>query len=70
LPLLRHLTHERHTRTRQHTLDPHQVGLGLNFVVNGTPYVVPMAVEEPSIIAAASGAAKLVAQVHAAEGLC
>merc|ERR1719281_2397981 len=38
------------------------VGLGLNFVINGKQYTVPMAVEEPSIIAAASGAAQLVAR--------
>jgi len=30
------------------------VGLGLNFVVNGEEVLVPMAVEEPSVIAAAS----------------
>jgi hydroxymethylglutaryl-CoA reductase len=34
------------------------VGLGLNFLVNGRDYVVPMAVEEPSIVAAVSYAAK------------
>lgn len=38
------------------------LGLGLNFVVNGKPYVVPMVVEEPSIVAGVSGAAKLIAQ--------
>lgn len=37
------------------------LGLGLNFVINGSPYSIPMAVEEPSVIAAASAAAKLVA---------
>ena len=36
------------------------LGLGLNFVINGRSYAVPMAVEEPSVIAAASSAAKLV----------
>jgi len=36
------------------------IGLGLNFQVNGRDYVVPMAVEEPSVIAAASNMAKLV----------
>ena len=36
------------------------VGLGLNFTVNGRDYVVPMAVEEPSVVAAVSHAAKLV----------
>lgn len=35
------------------------VGLGLNFVINGVDYTVPMAVEEPSIIAAVSHIAKL-----------
>ena len=33
-------------------------GLGLNFVINHKHYVVPMAIEEPSVIAAASSAAK------------
>ncbi|ETW08839.1 hydroxymethylglutaryl-CoA reductase, degradative [Aphanomyces invadans] len=37
------------------------LGLGLNFIIDGTPYSVPMAVEEPSVVAAASSAAKLVA---------
>lgn len=36
------------------------IGLGLNFLVNGRDYIVPMAVEEASVVAAASGAAKLV----------
>jgi len=35
------------------------VGLGLNFLINGKEYVVPMAVEEPSIVAAISATAKL-----------
>ena len=30
-----------------------------NFIVNGHHYIVPMVVEEPSVIAAVSGAAKL-----------
>ncbi len=38
------------------------VGLGLNFLINGKDYIVPMAVEEPSIIAAVSSAAKLIRQ--------
>ncbi len=33
-------------------------GLGLNFVINDKAFVVPMAIEEPSVIAAASSAAK------------
>src|SRR5262249_4737364 len=32
-------------------------GVGLNFLVNGRDYVIPMVVEEPSVIAAASNAA-------------
>jgi len=35
-------------------------GLGLNLVVNGRDYVVPMAVEEPSVVAALSLASKIV----------
>jgi hydroxymethylglutaryl-CoA reductase len=34
------------------------VGLGLNFLINGRDYVVPLAVEEPSIVAGLSFAAK------------
>ena len=36
------------------------MGLGLNVTVNGRDYLVPMVVEEPSIIAAVSSAARLV----------
>ena len=36
------------------------LGLGLNLKVNGRDYLVPMAVEEPSVVAAASFAAKIV----------
>ncbi len=35
------------------------VGLGLNFLVNDKDYVVPLVVEEPSIVAALSSAAKV-----------
>jgi hydroxymethylglutaryl-CoA reductase len=35
------------------------MGLGLNFLINGKDYIIPMVVEEPSIIAAVSAAAKL-----------
>jgi len=34
------------------------VGLGLNFLINGRDYVVPLAVEEPSIVAGLTHAAK------------
>lgn len=37
------------------------VGVAVNFVVDGEPVLVPMVVEEPSVIAAASHMAKLVA---------
>ena len=36
------------------------LGLGLNFNIDGKDIIVPMAVEEPSVIAAASGAAKII----------
>ncbi|KAI8907742.1 hypothetical protein DFJ77DRAFT_434250 [Powellomyces hirtus] len=36
------------------------VGIGLNFTINSVPTVVPMCVEEPSVVAAASGAAKTI----------
>lgn len=35
------------------------LGLGLNFVINGREYVVPMVMEEPSVLAGMSAAAKL-----------
>ncbi len=36
------------------------LGVALNFLVNGRDVVVPMAVEEPSVVAAASNAARMV----------
>lgn len=36
------------------------IGLGLNFLVNGKDYLVPMAIEEPSVVASASHVAKIV----------
>lgn len=36
------------------------IGLGLNFLINGKEYIVPMAVEEASVVAAASSAAKII----------
>jgi hydroxymethylglutaryl-CoA reductase len=35
------------------------LGMATNFLVNGRDYVVPMALEEPSVVAAASNAAKI-----------
>ena len=37
-------------------------GVALNFLINEKDYVVPMAIEEPSVIAAASSAAKIIKQ--------
>jgi degradative hydroxymethylglutaryl-CoA reductase len=36
------------------------LGLGLNFKINNKDYKIPMVIEEPSVIAAASGAAKFI----------
>jgi hydroxymethylglutaryl-CoA reductase len=36
------------------------LGLGMNLVVNGKQYLVPMVVEEPSVVAALGSAAKLI----------
>lgn len=46
------------------------LGLGLNFMINGNDYVVPMAVEEPSVIAAVSHCAKIVRQSGGFESEC
>lgn len=39
---------------------PLPLGLGLNFLINDKEYVVPMAIEEPSVVASASHIAKIV----------
>lgn len=41
------------------TTFPLPMGIATNFVVNGKPFLVPFAIEEPSVVAAASNAAKL-----------
>ena len=41
---------------------PIPLGLGLGFKINGKNYIVPMAVEEPSVIAACSAIAKLISE--------
>ncbi|HYM40043.1 MAG TPA: hydroxymethylglutaryl-CoA reductase, degradative [Thermoplasmata archaeon] len=38
---------------------PLPLGIAVNFRVNGKDYLVPMAIEEPSVVAAASNAAKM-----------
>ncbi|MCS7364025.1 MAG: hydroxymethylglutaryl-CoA reductase, degradative [archaeon GB-1867-035] len=35
------------------------LGIAVNFLINGKDYLIPMAIEEPSVVAAASHAAKL-----------
>ncbi|MFC0906393.1 hydroxymethylglutaryl-CoA reductase, degradative [Clostridium sp. MT-14] len=35
------------------------MGVALNFIINGKDYVIPMVIEEPSVVAAASNAAKM-----------
>ncbi len=39
---------------------PTPLGIGVNFLVNDRDYLIPMATEEPSVVAAASYAAKMV----------
>jgi len=39
------------------------LGIATNFQINGRDYLIPMAIEEPSVVAAASHAAKLVRNV-------
>jgi len=38
---------------------PVPLGIATNFLINGKDYMVPMAIEEPSVVAAASNAAKI-----------
>ncbi len=38
---------------------PLPLGIAMNFTINGRDYLVPMAIEEPSVVAAASNAAKM-----------
>ncbi len=38
---------------------PVPLGIAVNFLINGRDYLVPMAIEEPSVVAAASHAAKM-----------
>jgi degradative hydroxymethylglutaryl-CoA reductase len=41
---------------------PLPLGLGLGFKINQKPYIIPMAVEEPSVIAACSAIGKLISE--------
>lgn len=38
---------------------PLPLGIAVNFMINGNDYLIPMAIEEPSVVAAASNAAKM-----------
>ncbi len=38
---------------------PVPLGIATNFLINGRDYLIPMAIEEPSVVAAASNAAKM-----------
>jgi hydroxymethylglutaryl-CoA reductase len=38
---------------------PITLGIAVNFLINGSDYLIPMAIEEPSVVAAASNAAKM-----------
>ncbi len=38
---------------------PLPLGIATNFLINGRDYLIPMAIEEPSVVAAASNAAKM-----------
>jgi hydroxymethylglutaryl-CoA reductase len=38
---------------------PMPLGIAVNFLINGKDYLVPMAIEEPSVVAAASNAARM-----------
>ena len=38
---------------------PIPLGVGVNFLINGRDYLIPMAIDEPSVVAAASYAAKM-----------
>jgi len=38
---------------------PFPLGIAVNFLINGRDYLIPMAIEEPSVVAAASYAAKM-----------
>jgi hydroxymethylglutaryl-CoA reductase len=56
------LTAERANQMIENVVGTHALPLGIapNFVVNGRDYLVPMAIEEPSVVAAAGFMAKIV----------
>jgi len=58
------LNHERADQMIENVVGLHSlpVGIGLNFLINGKDILIPMVVEEPSIVAGASFMAKLIRQ--------
>ena len=48
---------------------PLPLGLGVGFKVNQKNYIVPMSIEEPSVIAACSSIAKIISQ-HGSGFIC
>ncbi|MEA1994153.1 MAG: hydroxymethylglutaryl-CoA reductase, degradative [Euryarchaeota archaeon] len=48
-------------RMIENVLGTHEIpfGVATNFLINGRDYLIPMAIEEPSVVAAASNAAKI-----------
>src|SRR3989338_2902448 len=54
-------------RMIENVIATHELPLGIatNFVVNGKPVLVPMVIEEPSVVAAASNAAKMAGSFEA-----
>lgn len=59
-----HLTNDMADNMIENQLSTYELpyGTALNFLIDGKDYVVPMAIEEPSVIAAASSAAKIIKQ--------
>ena len=59
-----HLTDDMADNMIENQLSAYELpyGAALNFLIDGKDYAVPMAIEEPSVIAAASSAAKIVKQ--------
>ena len=41
------------------TVLPVPLGIATNFMINGQDHLIPMAIEEPSVVAAASNAARM-----------
>jgi hydroxymethylglutaryl-CoA reductase len=49
---------------------PLPLGIATNFVINGKEYLIPMVTEEPSVIAAASNAAKIASHTGGFTAIC